>query len=168
VAMSSHSGTHVDPPRHFVQGGAGIDQVDLGILNGPARVVQIPSTISALDLEAVRGVPPGTERVLFRTRNSERWPPDFTFFPDYVGLEDSAAAELLRRGVRLVGIDSLSVERDDTGAFPVHHRLLGGGALIIEGLVLGAVPEGMYELACLPLRIVDGDGGPCRAVLTSP
>lgn len=168
VAMSSHTGSHVDPPRHFVPGGAGIDRVDLGILNGPARVVRIPSSVAALNAEAVRGVPAGTERVLFRTRNSERWPPEYTFFPDYVALEDSAATELLRRGVRLVGIDALSVERDDTGAFPVHHRLLGAGALILEGLVLGEVPEGEYELTCLPLRIVEGDGGPCRVVLTTP
>ncbi len=166
LSMSSHTGTHVDPPRHFLPGGAGIDGVDLGRLNGPARVVGVPSSATVVDAATVARVPAGTERVLFRTRNSDRWPPRFEFFPDYVGLDDSAAEALLARGVRLVGIDSLSVEKDASGTFPVHHRLLGGGALILEGIVLGSVPEGAYDLACLPLRIVDGDGGPCRAVLT--
>ncbi|MGI0151547.1 MAG: cyclase family protein [Thermoplasmata archaeon] len=166
LTMSSHTGTHVDPPRHFVRGGAGIDRVDLEILNGPARVVRIPRTVGTIGAESVEGVPAGTERVLFRTENSARWPPSFSFFPDYVALDESAARALLDRGVRLVGVDSLSVERDSTGTFPVHHRLLGGGALVLEGLVLGEVPEGKYDLACLPLRIVDGDGGPARATLT--
>jgi arylformamidase len=107
-------------------------------------------------------------RVLFRTTNSVRWRRGDPFFEDFVALTDEAAAGLLDRRVRLVGIDALSIESDPTGRFPVHHRLLKASVAIVEGLVLADVPAGSYELRCLPLRLVDGDGAPCRAVLIAP
>jgi arylformamidase len=165
LALSSHTGTHVDPPVHFVPGGAGIDRVDLELLNGPARVVEVPASAEMIGAEVVASIPSEPPRVLFRTRNSERWTRSLDFFPEYVAVAIDAAEALVARGTRLVGVDALSVERDPTGTFPVHHRLLGAGTLILEGLLLAEVPPGVYELRCLPLRIADGDGGPCRAVL---
>ncbi len=166
LAFGSHAGTHVDPPVHFVRDGAGIDRVDLDRLNGPCAVVRVAEERPAVEPSDVDRVPPGTDRVLFHTANSARWARKLEFFEDYVAVTPDAARALLVRGVRLVGIDALSVERDASGRFPVHHALLGGGALILEGLLLADAPEGSYDLACLPLRLRDGDGGPARVTLT--
>ena len=167
LALGSHAGTHVDPPRHFLPDGAPVDELDLGALNGPCRVVDLSRSGPVVRrAEVASAIPPGAERVLLRTANSDRWSRGLEFFPDYVGLDASAADELVsRRTVRLVGIDSLSVESDPTGRFPVHHTLLGAGVLILEGLLLGGVAAGEYDLRCLPLRLRGGDGGPARAVL---
>ncbi len=163
--LGSHTGTHVDPPSHFVRDGAPIDLVPLDRLNGPCAVVEIPHDVRTVARALVEDVPEGTERVLFRTANSARWAEKLAYFPDYVHLDEEAARQLLGRGVRLVGIDALSIELDPDGRFPVHRMLLGRGVVIVEGLLLAAVPAGAYELACLPLRITGGDGGPARAAV---
>jgi len=165
LTFGSHAGTHIDPPRHFLPNGEAVDQIDLEILNGPCLVVGVDRHRAEVGPSDLPPFPPGTQRVLFRTANSERWLRNGPFFPDYVALGLPAAEELLRRGVRLVGIDALSVESDPHGRFPVHHLLLGGGALILEGLLLAEVAPGPYELECLPLRLKGGDGGPARAIL---
>ena len=165
LSLGSHCGTHVDPPSHFIAGGQPVDRLDLGQLNGPCRVVEVPGTSTAIGPAEASLVPPGTLRVLFRTSNSARWREKLEFFPDYVALTEPGARALLERGVRLVGIDSLSIESDPTEQYPVHHRLLGHGALIIEGLLLADVVAGEYQLECLPLRIQGGDGGPARVAL---
>ncbi len=168
LALGTHVGTHLDPPVHFISGGDPVDRIDPARLNGPVAVVRVPESATEVGPEAVRALPEAAERVLFRTRNSTRWAREEGFFADYVGLTVEAAQALLGRGVRLVGIDSFSIEHDVDGTFPVHHRLLGNGALILEGLRLGEVDPGAFELRCLPLRIVDGDGGPARAILLRP
>jgi arylformamidase len=168
LSLGSHAGTHVDPPVHFVPGGTTVDDLDLGVLNGPCRVVQVDGHATSVGSEDVARIPNGTTRVLFRTANSPRWASALTFFPDYVGLSPAAADALVERGVRLAGIDALSIENDPSEAFPVHHALLGRGILILEGLLLAAAPAGAYELECLPLRLRDGDGGPARATLLTP
>jgi len=165
VSLGSHAGTHVDPPAHFVRGGASVDRIDLDILNGPCRVVGVDPGSNSIEPGDVANLPAGTKRVLFRTSNSARWARSLAFFPDYVGVSEAAAEALADRGAVLVGIDSLSVEHDLSGRYPVHHVLLGRGVLVLEGLLLGGVPDGEYILECLPLRLRDGDGGPARATL---
>jgi arylformamidase len=164
VSMGSHTGTHLDPPSHFLPGGATLDEVDVGVLNGACEVVRVRPGSERITAHAFDRVPSGTDRVLFRTTNSDRWVQKEEFFPDYVALSEEAAEAAIARGVRLVGIDSLSIERSASG-FPVHHRLLGASVVILEGLRLAAVPAGPYQLRCLPLRIRGGDGGPARALL---
>lgn len=166
LVLGSHAGTHVDPPIHFVRDGATIDQIDLRVLRGPAVVAHVEDSVREIGVDEVDRLPPRTRRVLFRTANSARWDRGLTFFDDYVALSPTAADALIQRRVRLVGIDSLSVERDPTGKFPVHHRLLGAGVLILEGLLLGAVPPGACRVECLPLRLRGGDGGPARVLVT--
>lgn len=166
LTFGSHAGTHVDPPAHFVPGGATVDELDLSLLNGPCRVVGVPDDAPAIGPNDVARVPAGTVRVLFRTRNSARWARALSFFPDYVALSEAGARSLFAAGVRLVGVDSLSVESDPGQQYPVHHFWLGAGALIVEGLLLDDVPPGEYELECLPLKIRGGDGGPARATLS--
>lgn len=168
LGLGTHTGTHVDPPGHFVPGGAGVDRIDLEVLNGPCRVVQVDPRASSVTDEVVAGIPPGTSRVLFRTANSSRWKRSLTFFPDYVGLTVEAAKSLAQRKVRLVGVDALSVENDPSETYPVHRILLRRGILILEGLLLSEAPSGAYRLECLPLRIRDGDGSPARATLLPP
>jgi len=163
--FGTHTGTHVDPPCHFLPDGATVDELDLGQLNGPCRVFGVPPTVRTIRASDLAGLPPAVERLLLQTSNSARWASATGFFPDYVSLDPSAADLLVERGVRLVGIDALSIESDPTSRFPVHHRLLGAGVLIVEGLRLAGVPPGPYELQILPLRIRGGDGGPARAVL---
>ena len=168
VAFGTHAGTHVDPPLHFLEGAPGTDRLDLNVLNGPCRVIDVDPTHRAVTEADVARLPAGTVRALFRTANSARWARELVFFGDYVALTPGAADALLARRVGVVGIDALSIEADATGAFPVHHRLLGGGCLILEGLLLAETPPGEYDLACLPLRLRGGDGGPARVVLTVP
>jgi arylformamidase len=166
LSFGSHVGTHIDPPLHFFAGGAAIDAIDTASLSGPCIVHQVPDAVRRIGPEHLENVPPGTERLLLKTGNSARWLSDPAFFPDYVALNLEAARTVLGLGVRLVGIDALSVESDTSGAYPVHRTLLGGGVLILEGLRLGEAEPGPYTLTCLPIRLRDGDGGPARAILT--
>lgn len=165
LGFGSHAGTHLDPPSHFVTGAVSADALDLDVLNGACHVVGVGGGGRVISAEHLAGIPPGTTRVLLRTANSERWERKLEFFDDYVYLGIDAARRLLRGGTRLVGIDSLSVEDDPTGRFPVHRELLGHGVTILEGLLLSRAPPGPYALHCLPLALRGGDGGPARAVL---
>jgi arylformamidase len=165
MAMGVHTGTHMDAPVHFQRGGVGIDQMPLEATLGLARVVEIqdPVSIKRAELEAA-GLQPG-ERILFRTRNSERcWKTD-DFVEDFVFISQEAARYLVERGVRTVGVDYLSVGGFREDAEATHLALLQGGVWLIEGLNLSPVRAGNYELVCLPLRIAGGDGAPARAVL---
>lgn len=165
LTLGTHAGTHVDPPIHFVEGGATVDQIELTRLNGPCQVVEVGEGVRSIGPGELSGVRPGTARLLLKSSNSARWAADADFFADYVALSPEAADHLVELGVGLVGIDSLSIESDPTGTFPVHRTLLGTGSLILEGLQLARVPAGPSELLCLPMRLVGGDGGPCRAAV---
>jgi arylformamidase len=166
--FGSHAGTHVDPPLHFLPGGAAADALDLDVLNGPCEVIEVSPEARVVGPAEVDRIPSGTTRVLFRTANSDRWSATSRFFPDYVSLAPEIAQPLIARGIRLVGIDALSIEHDASGHFPLHRVLLSAGVLPLEGLLLANVTPGSYELRCLPLRIAGGDGAPCRAVLIAP
>jgi arylformamidase len=170
LRLGTHTGTHVDPPLHFVEGADPIDRVSLEVLVGEAVVADLTSAdvIGLAELEGL-SLPEPTERLLFKTRNSELWTGDRVSFPDdYVALTPEGSRWIVERGLRLVGVDFLSVERDGPPDFPVHHTLLGGGTIIVEGLDLSGVEPGTYTLCCLPLRILGGDGGPARAILLPP
>jgi arylformamidase len=155
-----HSGTHVDAPVHFLDGAPAAEALPLEALIGPARVVDATAVSERLDAAALAGLDlGGAERVLFRTRNSELWERD-SFAEDSVSLTEDAARELIRRGVRLVGIDYLSI--GDEGA---HQALLGAGLVPVEGLDLRGVEPGDYRLVCAPLKLVGSDGAPARVLL---
>jgi arylformamidase len=165
IAMSAHTGTHVDAPLHYVGNGAAVDAAPVEALVGRARVIAIedPRTITVAELRA-RRIRRG-ERVLFRTGNSERcWRRD-GFCPDFVAVSPKAARFLGERGVRTVGVDYLSVGGPGPEGDETHRILLEAGVWVIEGLDLSAAPAGRYELLCLPLRLAGADGAPCRALL---
>ncbi len=166
ISASAHTGTHMDAPLHFVRNGLAIDSMPLETGIGHARVIAIedPAAIQPDELEPYsieRG-----ERILFRTRNSERDLSEEPFVKDFVSISPDAARYLAQRGVRLVGVDYLSVGafQDESGR-ETHRALLSAGVWIVEGLVLNNIKPGEYDLICLPLRIVGSDGAPARAVL---
>ena len=161
LVFGSHSGTHVDAPLHFIGEGGAVDRLPLAALIGPALVIDARKVAQEIDVELIElELPPGCERVIFSTRNSELWD-EPGFRSDFVGISPDAAALLVERGVRLGGIDYLSV-----GAPETHRELLTHDVVLLEGLDLRGVAAGRYRLACLPLRIVGADGAPARAVLT--
>jgi arylformamidase len=166
LELGSHTGTHVDAPRHFVPGGETVDRLPPAALLGAARIVGCPpGPIDRATVTAALGATPepGPARLIFKTGNSELWARD-RFSRDYQALTLDGARALVDAGVRLVGIDYLSIEAFGP-EHPVHRCLLGAGIVVLEGLDLRGVPPGAYELCCLPLRIRDGDGAPARALV---
>jgi arylformamidase len=164
LSLGAHAGTHVDAPYHFRAEGITVDELPLEILMGKARVVETPvrDRIRREDLESLDLR--DDLRVLLKTRMSGQMRvPEFQ--EDFVHLTGDAAAYLAQAGIKLVGIDYLSVDRFGSTDFEAHHALLGAGVVIVEGLDLSEVEPGEYEMACLPLRIVGGDGSPARVVL---
>jgi arylformamidase len=165
ISMGAHSGTHVDAPLHFVQQGQGVDKMPLDIMVGRARVIEILDTESIKPEELLQHRILRGERILFKTLNSSYvWQTD-EFIEDFVFIADDAALFLAERGVRLVGIDYLSVGSFNRGGSYVHRTLLSGGIWIIEGLNLSGVKQGKYDLICLPIKLGDGEGAPARAIL---
>ncbi len=165
VTMSSHTGTHMDSPLHFIAGGAGLESMPLDATMGPARVIEISSRVCIDPDELVsHNIGPG-QRLLFKTANSLRrwWEEPFT--EDYVFLSLAGARFLAERAVACVGSDYLSIAGVGTDAAETHVTLLEAGVWIIEGLFLGGVEPGDHELACLPLPLQDADGAPVRAAL---
>ena len=168
LVLSSHTGTHLDAPRHFFAEGLAIDSLDLHVLMGPARVCTFPQVTTHLTADDLRPLGlAGTKRLLLQTPNAALWQKT-GFQTNYVALTESAAYLLVEMGVQLVGIDYLSVDAFERQDFPVHRILLGAGVLVLEGLDLRAVPPGDYELLALPLLLQDGDGAPVRAILRQP
>lgn len=168
LVCSTHCGTHVDAPAHFFDGQPGVDEVPLDTLLGPCWVADATTVSDRLDAAALAGIdiPADAARVLFRTRNSQLWDtPRFT--EHFVALTPDAAEMLAGRGVRLVGIDYLSIAPYDDPA-PTHESLLRAGVTILETLDLRPVEPGWWTLTCLPLRLAGADGAPARAVLSRP
>jgi len=163
LTLGTHTGTHVDPPAHFLPGGATVDQLDLDVLVGPALVVDLTATVGPVDPEALAALATGHSRLLLRTGAADGV------------VTGGAARRLVEAGVRLVGVDTLSIEPATRSPgvpgwppeehYEVHRLLLSAGVVIVEGLDLSAAPAGEYQLVCLPLRVAGGDGAPARAVL---
>jgi arylformamidase len=162
-----HTGTHIEAPLHFIPDGYNVTQIPLDLLIGDVFVAYIPlarvitpSELASLD------VPRGTERLLLRTMNSKLWKNGSGIFhPDYVALTREAAQWIVDRGIKLLGVDYLSVEIYGDQSSSTHKTLLSGGVIILEGLNLSEINPGIYELICLPLKLVGAEGAPARAVL---
>jgi len=166
LCLGTHTGTHIDPPKHFIEGGAGAHELPLDAMIGPCVVRRFEERfqITASQLENA-SIPPGTERLLLATPAAELWDsPDF--HTTYTGLSLDGAQWCVEHAIRLVGIDYLSIERvDSPTVWGTHRTLLSASVVILEGLDLRNVPEGEYTLVCLPIKLQDGDGAPARAVL---
>lgn len=160
-----HSGTHVDVPLHFIDGARDLGAFPLDLFVGPAWVADARRVDGHFDRAAIDAldIPPGTERLLILSRNSELWDSP-VFERGFSAVTADGAALLVERGIRLVGLDYLSIAPFGDPV-PTHVTLLGAGVAIVEGLDLRAVEPGDYDLICLPLRIPGSDGCPARAIV---
>lgn len=168
ISMSTHTGTHMDAPRHMLMGGKSLDALPLEAIIGPARVIEIRDRESIKVAELLEHRIRRGERILFKTYGSARRWQKPGFDTEYVYITGDAARLLASRGVRTVGVDYLSVgghKKEDS--HETHEILLEAGIWIIEGLNLSGVKPGRYDLVCLPLRVANGDGAPARAALSA-
>jgi arylformamidase len=166
IKMGSHTGTHIDAPWHFVENGRQLNQIPIETLVGKATVFELPG-IRSISRDDVAGLAlSGVERVLFKSENSKHWN-DGRFFEEFVYLEPEAAQVLVDHGVKLVGIDYLSIDKYKSEKHPTHFILLERNVVILEGLNLSAVAPGAYQMIALPLNLQDSDGAPTRVILVS-
>lgn len=170
LRFGAHTATHVDAPAHFIEHATTVANMPLDVLIGPAHVVAVETDVQAITAAHVNAlVAAEATRVLFKTRNSEFWgeAEGSEFRTNFTHLAPDGARALVERGVRLVGIDYLSIEQFQAEKFETHLTLLERGVVVLEGLDLRAVATGRYELICLPLKLAGplGDGAPARAVL---
>jgi arylformamidase len=165
--MGIHSGTHIDAPAHFIPGGRTIDQIDLETCHGPAQVLDLTSANVPIigRAQIASALAPGVTRVLLKTTNSALWSRT-QFDPAFIALAPDGADLLIERGVRLVGIDYLSIAPFNDPA-TVHRSLLSAGVVIVEGLNLLDVSAGQHNLECFPLHLAGAEAAPARAVLTT-
>ena len=167
LCFGAHTGTHVDAPNHFIEGTRRVDELEISKLVGPCRVVRLPDDVVAVE---PGHLPPleGVERLLLKTRNSEFWStPEDGFRTDFTYLTHDAAKVLAEAGIKLIGIDYLSIEAPGAEGHPVHVTLLEKEIVILEGVDLRSVEPGDFELICMPLKFTGGtgDGAPARTVL---
>ena len=169
IKMGVHAGTHVDAPHHFLNNRITVDKLNLNVLVGEVYVAEISAetrSITRKDLEN-SNISKGVERLLLRTKNSDLWGQRNNLFDkNFIALEKTGAEWIVDQGIKLVGIDYLSIAPYNN-AIPTHQVLLKARIIIIEGLNLSKIPQGYYELTCLPLNIAGSDGSPARAILKS-
>lgn len=169
LSMSAHTGTHVDAPHHFLNDGRTVEALALDILLGPCYVLQLPDDVDEITADVLTRspIPDGVTRLLIGTSNSHIWSHgEMRFQENFVAVSEDGAIWLTQHGIRLIGIDYLSIAPFGDSD-PTHKVLLGAGVVIVEGLNLSAVPRGFYNLVCLPLKLVGADGAPARVVLTA-
>lgn len=166
IHMCAHAGTHLDMPSHFIDKAKNLDDLDLNILIGTARVISVPPDVKVIDEHFLRGISiGGIKRVLFKTSNSDLVKADpLSFHKNYVALDTSGAKFLAEIGCELVGIDYMSIAKFDDPAGG-HLPLLESGMVVLEGLKLEGVEAGDYQLIALPMKLGGREGAPVRAIL---
>jgi arylformamidase len=165
LTMGTHTGTHVDAPRHCFDDKPGVESLALELLVGRARVIDLPHRGGITEAHLGAAGLREDLRILLKTPNSALWNSSDGFHADYTYITEGGAKFLVDQGVKVVGIDYLSVEQFHKAGHPAHHILLGNGVIVIEGLNLSDADPGQYEMYCLPLRIAGADGAPARVVL---
>lgn len=168
VNLGAHVGTHIDAPYHFLGGQAAtVEKIPLKILVGRVFVVQVQDEVDLITAALLEkmDIPPRTRRIILKTRNTRYWMQgEKAFQTNYVALSADAAQFLVNKGIKLVGIDYLSIA-PYTDPIAPHTILLKAGVVIVEGLDLSQVSPGRYSLYCLPLKLLGSDGAPARVIL---
>lgn len=160
--LGNHTGTHVDFPAHTIEGGKTSSDFPLEYLTGPGVIIKVPEEAESVTRDFVsRQSIMASDIVFFKTANSKKSKHD-AFTDKYVYIEPDAAAELFEKGVKVVGIDYISVDRYEDEDLSTHNTLLSKDVLIVEGLELGEIPEGRYEIFIVPMNIPQMDGLPAR------
>ncbi|WP_042347283.1 arylformamidase [Bacillus massiliigorillae] len=162
ITMSTHTGTHIDAPFHFDDDGKKVIELDINLYIGRARVIHLPKPSSIGIKELSRFELDGVTRLLIRT---DAWTNRSVFPTEIPEIEPELASYLEKRGVYLLGLDLPSVDPIDSKELMAHHELTRHGIHILEGLVLDHIDSGDYELAALPLSLMEADGSPVRAVV---
>jgi arylformamidase len=162
VSMSTHTGTHVDAPWHYLENGLRLDEVPLKTWIGTCVVVDasgaprlLPDLLEGTDLN-------GATQVLFKTGQPDKW---LEFPREYATVDPSLPAFLNRHGIKLFGTDAPSVDALTSKDLPGHKAFGAARVCILEGLALEHVPAGRYEIICLPLKLECADGAPARVIL---
>jgi kynurenine formamidase len=167
LALTTHTGTHLDAPAHLIEGADTLDKLDAGRFAGSAVVIDVRDTgpeIGVEVLKARRADPAGCDYLLLRTGWDEKWKTD-EYLKGFPALSAEAAAWLARRGFKGLGVDCISVDLIDSTELPVHRALLGAGMVIVENLKnLAELPAAGAVFVCAPLPIRDADGSPVRAI----
>ena len=166
INIGAHTGTHIDAPLHFLPDGGTLDSIALSTLVGEAQVLEVPENVTLITAEVLSMLEEiRCERVLLKTRNSQFWSGEGSQFrQDFTALDASAAEYLVRHGVRLVGIDYLSIAPYDEPS-PTHKLLLRAKVVILESIDLSEAKAGVYQLVCLPMKLTGREAAPARAVL---
>ena len=167
LATGVHVGTHVDAPHHFLNDGRTVENLDLNMLTGKAFVLHLDDAVDAVTAKILDAapIPPSTLRLLLRTKNSHKWTSNSrSFDPNFVAVSADGAEWIVAHGIQLVGVDYLSVAPFDDSV-PTHQILLKAGIIALEGCDLSQVPQGEYDLYCLPLKLIGSDGAPARTIL---
>jgi arylformamidase len=167
LGMSAHTGTHVDAPHHFLNDHRTVEQLPLDILTGQCFVLDLTSMEGHVNAKVLENsnIPESTLRLLIKTGNSAHWQAgDKDFFPGFQGITEDGAEWLVEKGIKLIGIDYLSVAPYKQSV-PTHSVLLKAGVIALEGVNLSLVDQGYYELYCLPMKLVGSDGAPARVIL---
>lgn len=167
LAMSVHTGTHVDAPHHFLNDHRTVDQLSLDILTGRCYVLDLSTLDGQITAEALGkgNIPSNTERLLVKTKNSARWQAgEKEFFTGFQAVTEDGAHWLVNKGIKLIGVDYLSVAPYKQSV-PTHTVLFKAGIIALEGVNLSEVKQGEYMLYCLPLKLVGSDGAPARVIL---
>jgi arylformamidase len=169
LALGVHAGTHVDAPHHFLNDKRTVELLQLDVLVGSAYVINLGNEVEVISEDVLRNtsIPPNVERLLIKTRNSELWARDEkSFIKDFVAISEDGARWLVHNGIKLVGVDYLSVAPFGEG-LPTHRVLLQAGMIVLEGLNLSKISQGFYVLYCLPLKLLGSDGAPARVILVA-
>ncbi len=164
VEMSCHTGTHIDSPYHFVKDGYKISELDPKYFFGKALVIEIPENASCIEASMIKDIKPLCKRVLFKTKNSQLFMKK-KFISEYIYIANDAAEYLAMKGVKLVGLDYLCIDKYKDAKRSAHKILLGNNIAVLESIILKNVVAGYYYLACFPLKFEDAEAAPCRAVL---
>jgi arylformamidase len=167
LEMSAHTGTHVDAPHHFLNNHQTVEQLPLDILTGGCFVLDLEPEEGHVNAKILENsnIPEGTIRLLIKTKNSARWQSgEKGFFPSFQGISEDGAEWLVEKGIKLIGIDYLSIAPYKQSV-PTHTVLLKAGVIALEGINLSLVNQGSYELYCLPMKLVGSDGAPARVIL---
>lgn len=168
--LCAHTGTHIDAPKHFIDSGKTIEDIPLEKLIGEALVLHIAEDVEVITATVLETHPQKemllkAKKVLFRTHNSTLWAAHpCNFVEDYIGIDASGAMYLAELGLDLIGVDYLSIA-PYKHTYEPHHILLGQEIVLLEGINLSRVPQGFYQLFCLPVNIVGSDGAPARVIL---
>jgi arylformamidase len=167
LAMSAHTGTHVDAPHHFLNDHRTVEQLPLEILIGKCHVLDFSTLeghITAATLSKAK-IPGGTIRLLVKTKNSARWQAgEREFYAGFQAVTEDGAYWLVEHGIKLIGVDYLSIAPYKQSV-PTHTVLLSAGIIALEGVNLSSVNQGEYELYCLPIKLIGSDGAPARVIL---